>query len=78
MKMPVYRNTVKHDYSDHPYNEMKFITKRLGIPGKHSIFFPYKFYANSEVGYNEITLKTKLFQSSWVFKIIHFDMFIAN
>ena len=26
--------TVKHVYSDHAYNEMTLITKRLGIPGK--------------------------------------------
>ena len=31
--------TVKHVYSDHAYNEMTLITKLLGIPGKHSIYF---------------------------------------
>ena len=30
--------TVKHVYSDHAYNEMTLITKRLGIPGKHSTY----------------------------------------
>ena len=30
--------TVKHVYSDHAYNEITLITKRLGIPGKHSTY----------------------------------------
>ena len=32
-----------HVYSDHAYNEMTLITKRLGIPGKHSIFYFINF-----------------------------------
>ena len=36
-------NTVKHVYSDHAYNELTLIAKRLGIPGKHSIFFLINF-----------------------------------
>ena len=35
--------TVKHVYSDHAYNEVMLIKKRLGIPGKHSIFFVINF-----------------------------------
>ena len=35
--------TVKHVYSDHAYNQMTLIMKRLGIPGKHSIFFLVNF-----------------------------------
>ena len=35
--------TVKHVYSDHAYNEMMLITKHLGIPGKHSIYFFINF-----------------------------------
>ena len=35
--------TVKHVYSDHAYYEMTLITKRLGIPGKHSIYFLINF-----------------------------------
>ena len=35
--------TVKHVYSDHAYNEMTLITKHLGIPGKHSIYFFINF-----------------------------------
>ena len=31
--------TVQHVYSDYAYNEMMLITKHLGIPGKHSIYF---------------------------------------
>ena len=36
-------STVKHVYSNHTYNEMTFITKHLGIPGKHSIFLFMNF-----------------------------------
>ena len=42
-------STVKHIYSDHAYNEMTLITKHLGIPGKHSIYF-----------FIDFTLKAKL------------------
>ena len=37
------KNTVKHVYSDHAYNEITLITKHLGIPGKHSIYLFINF-----------------------------------
>ena len=55
-------NTVKHVYSDHAYNEMTLITKHLGIPGKHSIFFFINFTLTEKLhitshAYNEVILK---------------------
>ena len=35
--------TVKHVYSDHAYNEMTLITKRLRIPSEHSLFLFINF-----------------------------------
>ena len=55
--------TVKHVYSDNAYNEMTLITKHLGIPGKHSIYFFIHFMltAKSHITksslYNEVILK---------------------
>ena len=35
--------TIKHVYSDYAYNGMMLITKRFGIPCKHSIFLFINF-----------------------------------
>ena len=49
--------TVKHVYSDHAYNEVMLIKKRLGIPGKHSIFFCHRSWIERYHAYNEVFLK---------------------
>ena len=41
--METLSTTVKHVYSDHAYNEMTLITKHLGIPSKHFMYFFINF-----------------------------------
>ena len=41
--------TVNHIYNNHAYNEMTLITKHLGIPDKHSIYFFINFTLSAKL-----------------------------
>ena len=55
MKLVTWSKHVKHVYNDHAYNEMTRITKHL------EFYVFYKFYAYSEIAYNEMTLLVLVF-----------------